>query len=201
MKKMKLILACGAILASGGIWQTAHASIVLGTTYTSILADAEGSTSVPQALTVNWEVTKSGAIYTYSYKLNDPVGEKNATTGKEEFVDNFAVSFDTTVAGAVIAGSQTGGVFYPSSAGDLTWDITGIGPGSSATMTFQSYLPPTYGDADANDANLPSPWASAPYGQQVAVPVPEPTTMIAGAMLLLPFGASTLRSLRKHRTV
>lgn len=31
-------------------------------------------------------------------------------------------------------------------------------------------------------------------------PVPEPTTMIAGALLLLPFGASTLRILRKNRT-
>jgi len=32
------------------------------------------------------------------------------------------------------------------------------------------------------------------------VPVPEPTTMIAGALLLLPFGASTLRILRKRQT-
>jgi hypothetical protein len=31
-------------------------------------------------------------------------------------------------------------------------------------------------------------------------PVPEPTTMIAGALLLLPFGASTLRILRKRQT-
>jgi len=30
-------------------------------------------------------------------------------------------------------------------------------------------------------------------------PVPEPTTLIAGALLLLPFGASTLRLLRKNR--
>jgi len=29
--------------------------------------------------------------------------------------------------------------------------------------------------------------------------VPEPTTMIAGVMMLLPFGASTLRFLRKNR--
>jgi hypothetical protein len=29
--------------------------------------------------------------------------------------------------------------------------------------------------------------------------VPEPTTMIAGALLLLPFGASTLRMLRKRQ--
>ena len=30
-------------------------------------------------------------------------------------------------------------------------------------------------------------------------PVPEPTTLIAGALLLLPFGASTLRVLRRNR--
>ena len=33
----------------------------------------------------------------------------------------------------------------------------------------------------------------------LGTPVPEPTTMIAGALLLLPFGASTLRILRKNR--
>jgi hypothetical protein len=36
-------------------------------------------------------------------------------------------------------------------------------------------------------------------GQNYVVPVPEPATMIAGALLLLPFGASTLRILRKNR--
>ena len=37
------------------------------------------------------------------------------------------------------------------------------------------------------------------YVEVDGTPVPEPTTMIAGAMLLLPFGASTLRILRKSR--
>jgi hypothetical protein len=32
-----------------------------------------------------------------------------------------------------------------------------------------------------------------------AYEVPEPTTMIAGVLLLLPFGATTLRMLRKKR--
>jgi hypothetical protein len=35
-------------------------------------------------------------------------------------------------------------------------------------------------------------------GQHAAAPVPEPTTLIAGALLLLPFGASTLRILRRR---
>jgi hypothetical protein len=37
------------------------------------------------------------------------------------------------------------------------------------------------------------------YNFEPAAPVPEPTTMIAGALLLLPFGASRLRILRKSR--
>jgi hypothetical protein len=37
-------------------------------------------------------------------------------------------------------------------------------------------------------------------GSVTLTPVPEPTTMVAGAMLLLPFGFSTLRILRKRQT-
>ena len=33
----------------------------------------------------------------------------------------------------------------------------------------------------------------------LGTPVPEPTTMVAGALLLLPFGASTLRMFRRNR--
>jgi hypothetical protein len=40
----------------------------------------------------------------------------------------------------------------------------------------------------------------SPDGQSYVVAVPEPTTMLAGALLLLPFGASTLRILRKRQT-
>jgi hypothetical protein len=36
------------------------------------------------------------------------------------------------------------------------------------------------------------------YGLSHTYVVPEPTTMIAGALLLLPFGASTLRNLRRR---
>ncbi len=49
-------------------------------------------------------------------------------------------------------------------------------------------------------------WSSASvHNQSTAVQdqlvvVPEPTTMIAAAMLVLPFGVSTVRALRKNRT-
>jgi hypothetical protein len=40
----------------------------------------------------------------------------------------------------------------------------------------------------------------SPDGQSYVVAVPEPTTIISGVLMLLPFGASTLRILRKNRT-
>jgi len=48
------------------------------------------------------------------------------------------------------------------------------------------------GGSGAGTANIESITVST-------APVPEPTTMIAGALLLLPFGASTIRMLRKNR--
>ena len=48
---------------------------------------------------------------------------------------------------------------------------------------------------DNGGATIP---ASANIESITLFPVPEPTTMIAGALLLLPFGASTLRILRKR---
>jgi hypothetical protein len=71
----------------------------------------------------------------------------------------------------------------------LSW---GYADGGSGVDGFD------YGDADWNDVVLPSYGASINVSAVSAVP--EPTTMIAGALLLLPFGASTLRVLRKRQT-
>jgi hypothetical protein len=69
------------------------------------------------------------------------------------------------------------GVVDPSSVAAWTSDIHVAGPFNG-------------GWDKASDVNV----------QVYGTVVPEPTTMIAGALLLLPFGASTLRVLRKNRT-
>lgn len=59
-------------------------------------------------------------------------------------------------------------------------------------ITFTPFANPALAPTEQNVQNL--------YGTQGDwSPVPEPTTMIAGAFLLLPMGASTLRALRKNR--
>jgi hypothetical protein len=89
----------------------------------------------------------------------------------------------------------------------LFWTINFNAPSGAAVWDFNVYENKTieasyrlfYGTAGgANDAG--SGWRYDILDlSQAPTPVPEPTTMIAGALLLLPFGASTLRIVRKNR--
>ena len=190
--KTIVALAVGAILLSGLLGQTAQAQLLLNESGTSILADSFGTATGPEALTVSWSVVESVTLgYTYSYSVNNPVGDvvlgnTGLPTSTPENVDAFSVSFDTTVAGAYIAASQTGGVFDENNGnGGLFWAFAAVNPGtSSGPLSFLSDLPPTLGNANAQDANPPSPWSSNPFGQQVPVPttVPEPGTWVLVAM-------------------
>jgi hypothetical protein len=76
-----------------------------------------------------------------------------------------------------------------SGAGDmfLYIPVSAFGAGAYVTLYSQFGNPPVGGIA-SNDGF--EEWAAT---------VPEPTTMIAGALLLLPFGASTLRVLRNRK--
>jgi len=90
-------------------------------------------------------------------------------------------------------GAVAGLSVYSASGNTLDFGFTGLGNGNSATIVVQTassvwgYGPGTI--SDSQSVNFQS------------LSVPEPTTMIAGAMLLLPFGASTLRMLRRKNTV
>jgi len=64
----------------------------------------------------------------------------------------------------------------------------------SVDLTFQFSSP----ESLTYLSGLATPMDSGSYSGSIAA-VPEPTTVIAGALLLLPFGASTLRILRRNR--
>ena len=183
--KTIIALAAGAILLSGVLDQTAQA-VLLNESGTSILADSLGANTGPEALPISWSVVENASlIYTYTYTVNNPVGDvvlnnTGTPTSTPEPVDAFSVGFDTTAGGAYISGSQTGGLFDENNGtAGLFWLLVSVNPGtSSGPLSFQSDQPPTLGNANAQDANPPSPWSSNPNGQQVPVPitVPEPGT-------------------------
>jgi len=73
------------------------------------------------------------------------------------------------------------------------------GVGAAPEITFLGYKYDNNGSLDIPTIGYTPPIFGANFQYEVSA-VPEPTTMIAGALLLLHFGASTLRILRKKQT-
>jgi len=72
------------------------------------------------------------------------------------------------------------------------------------TATSASEVLQFQDQSDGNGINNPAgPYGTTPWGAVIGdvslTPVPEPTTIISGVLMLLPFGASTLRILRRNR--
>ena len=90
---------------------------------------------------------------------------------------------------------------------DKNYNSQGVDPNLTSTMNTGGGLilftkPPQYGYGYSFPTIIDT-WApigpANRYDAGTFMAVPEATTMIAGALLLLPFGASTLRMLRKSR--
>jgi hypothetical protein len=208
-KPFAAMMAAAAVLFLGFAGSSAQAQSVI-TNGSSFLSDVLGSgPTSPETLTINWSVTFSAGIYTYSYTINNPSGDvvlnpMGGPTMTPEIVDAFSVGFDTTAPGAYVSGSISGGAFDQNNGPDgLSWAFTGVNPGtSSPTLSFESDLPPAMGTANASDRNPPSPWSSVPNGQLVPIPapVPEPSTwalLVLGSFAFAPFRSTLLRFVRK----
>ena len=85
------------------------------------------------------------------------------------------------------------GLTYSGSNTALEALLAGGGNGA-VNLTFRFATPDSLTQLSSSGGT-----AGSYSGDLVAVPVPEPTTIIAGALLLLPLGASTLRILRRNR--
>jgi hypothetical protein len=90
-------------------------------------------------------------------------------------------------------------LYAGSPSGTLLTSVTPVTPTSTWTTLTASYSSAIVPSGDLFVV-ISSPATQFDFDNVVVSAVPEPTTMIAGALLLLPFGASTLRMLRKSRT-
>ena len=79
----------------------------------------------------------------------------------------------------------------------VTFSATGSGNWEKFTATF---VATTADSPTAIDLNILASGNDFALDDMSLTVVPEPTTMIAGALLLLPFGASAMRFYRKSRT-
>jgi len=112
----------------------------------------------------------------------------------------YVVTFESFNGSEVYPGSDyLGSDFSLQASGNALHTWSGLTPGITRNLTYTftadaSLTTITFMDTSGFDSN-------AGWIDNVGVSaVPEPTTVVAGAMLLLPFGISTLRMLRKSRT-
>jgi len=197
----KKLIAIFAVTAMVAMVHTAQAALVINGTATWT------SVSSLQTVQVDYEVDLIGALYTYNYQIRP--------TGGTSLIEAFEVDVSTALAGVALAAPTTADIFVTGTGisgsptvgtlniANVNWSISGgvLAGLESAVVAFSSPLPFIWGTGSAIDG-VNGPWsATYPGATLVPVPaVPEPTTMIAGALLLLPFGASTLRILRKRQT-
>ena len=163
--------------ASGGVWNIAAGSYgfwnVLAPEGNQVgyvaRADQVGPTSITQTLGATVVV---GMTYTLDGFVGHPIGF-GSTLGTVYTISILANGF----AVQTITATGPEGSFAPFS---LTWTGNSLYAGETLGILLGTSHAQTAFDALSLTA------------------VPEPTTMVAGALLLLPFGASTLRILRRR---
>ena len=182
------LMAATSVQASWSSYWVTDASVVVGGIIDSVTATISGGgafNNTPGGLEAShymlpWPVDLSG--WTSSGASPNATMSGPAATGLLYYWIN--LSSPITQSFTIDQKSWNGTTLVAESI--ITYD------GSGASNTN-----PALGDLTGNNPENRA-WNNAGF-LQTDVPVPEPTTMVAGALLLLPFGASTLRMLRKRQ--
>ena len=223
----KIATSIAAVMAAGILTSSAALTamtITDGTTTTTILDGGVGDVN-PSAGAVtwvgglgNWTFTVDtgtskpliGGVFNPLMDLNFVANSTGAGTLTITFTDDGfgPLSSDAASPRLTIGGGLNPGASLTYSAlvaGDLITMPTILAPSPSAGA--YAYANTVYGNADGLSLSSFSLVQTVVINHSTAgitsgnadilVPVPEPTTMIAGALLLLPFAASTLRWKRK----
>jgi hypothetical protein len=221
--KLAVLICLGALAVSqasanlviNGDFESGNTGFTSGYTYVIPLAPAPSGN-----LNTLWDE----ATYTVYNNINavhsswtfGPAADHTTTGPGNMLIVNGDTKFGVPVwQGTLSAPLTAGGTYnfsawvaniYAVSPAQLTFSVDGI--------TLGSITPLGTGIWQQFSATFVAPYTGAPLGlvnintqangndfvlDDISVTaVPEPTTMIAGALLLLPFGASTLRILRKR---
>jgi hypothetical protein len=208
MKKLKIAIMAGAL----GLAVEAHASLY---DITFSATDGSGVTAIG-TLDVNSFGVATGGSLDVSGGANPgdyTLLAQPSTPGSYAFDPSSPphASFDDLV----FPGSNPF-LNQASIYGGLVWENAGDTVGFKMfynTPAYAAVLNADYGvptlaneSADQNEYalwgwNTSGPFGYGPqsFGSATLTAVPEPTTIIAGVLLLLPFGTSTLRILRRNR--
>jgi len=182
MKKLITIAAAVALLASE---RSAQADVIIPPT-TEIYNPVSAA-----PLAITYGVTESGGLYTYTYALTSflPVA----------YLTSFVIGgFGTPIFTPTLTITESSGGVGTVNADSVQWSWAAaqliLNPVLSYTSDFGPVLSPFSVLDDGASWSSP-PNIPAPAG------VPEASTVLAGALMILPLGVGALRTLRKERLV
>jgi hypothetical protein len=181
----------------------------------AIMAVALGLAVQANASMYDIAYTQVGATSAYG----SPVpGTTTDATGTLTVIGNTVISGTLTVTGTgpdngtytLISSTgsdsliQYDNVWPITTTGGLAWSLTGAANTASTEMNMWSTDGGEYGQPSGYYAlwggasGQSSTFNVESYGNLTVTAVPEPTTIVSGVLMLLPFGASTLRILRRR---
>jgi len=180
----------------------------LDNTAGGLASGGEGSGAGEYSLVTDPNFSHSGFISAADHTPTGPgymmVVNASLSAGKTVWSQTVAPPLDTSGATPYLFSAWVMNVYADSPArleftfGGVnlgTFSATGVGVWQKFTATFV----PVNSVGGVIDLNLAFQGNDFALDDISLVAVPEPTTVIAGALLLLPFGASTFRILRKNR--
>ena len=185
MKKVITIAAAVCLLAIG---LSAQAQVIIPSTVVNFTGTTPGFD-----LSITYEVTLNAGLYTYSYDIvTDPSEPLSSFTLGGTPNPVFTQSVVITQYGGAdpsLSGVTADSIIFG-------WDFnSGV---TSADVSYTSQYGPTYATFTLNDHGIG--WTSPP-GIPAPTAVPEASTVLAGAMMVLPLGIGAIRSMRKSRSI
>lgn len=170
-----------------------QAQIIIPSTMVTFSGESGGVPQPGYQLSITYEVTESAGLYTYSYGLATTPGVPILSFSLGGTLD----PIDTQTAAILSYGKA-----LPALSGITGNSIAfGWGIGSdvtSDTVSYTSTLGPTMATFTVNDDDIV--WTAPPPIPAPTAPVPEASTLMAGAMMILPLGVGLFRAIRKQRT-
>jgi hypothetical protein len=170
----------------------------------------------PSPIAVNYDVIldTSDSVYTYLYSFtaypNDVITTFNVNVNSSYLLS--VLAYGTSLSyygppagfGATVTGSDVGPFGFTITPTTTSWSFDPTIEPILETVAFTSLYGPSNGTASLiDDGN--GPWGDNPGSPSGATPIPVPSpvpeasTVMAGALMLLPFGIGAIRSLRRER--
>jgi len=179
MKKLIMVAVVAALVTAE---RSAQANFIIGPTTVAF---------TPQTGTGNLDITYSvdltAALYTYTYVLTPVLAG--------DYLTSFTIGGNASpLFTSTMAITQSGGGTGSVGSNSVGWTWLLSQDVATATVAFTSQYGPGANTFTVNDNG--TDWGSPPA---IPAPVPEASTTLAGALMILPLGIGAFRALRKER--